>query len=154
MSLDNLTPSEFLRWFQLGQAVRRGAVKEATMYSYNGVVLPGLPVVSGYEYAFMDLELSADGDYYYGVLTLSTKPMEYTSVGSIDYLAATEDCSYIQYIINDPSPDWVISESGDAAQGEKVCFVHYSYKWANHDIPDIVNGGTFVEGSDPIPVYE
>lgn len=153
-------PTSWRAGFELGLAgfsFPYSKPRKPTAYLYNGIRLPALPVVDGYDYAFMTLALSASGEYYYGQLTLSTKPMEYTYlVLPTDYLVATEDCSYIQYTINDGNTNgiWDFYGGGDVAQGSRICFVSYDNNWANHDIPNIKNGGTFLVASAPVPVYE
>lgn len=136
------TPADFAKWFLLGQSVRRGVRKEATMYSYNGVVLPDIYKVYTPElqktHPFASIGVRTDG---YCLL-----------LKDYDLSVSPEGTFWIT-----PGLKWIYV---DGVWQEHSTYVYPMVPvWSNYDIhyaeeiPDI--GGTvYLPASNPVPVYE
>lgn len=143
MALGDLTVDDF-RWFSLGQAVRRG---KATMYSYNGVVLPKLPDSTWdktvYPYAII-IHVPLTGNYYLQVL-----PSLPYWTGSGIY---KPPCTYQEWRVRELGTYWV--RYSDAAESDGWLIKDpYVFVWTNTDILD-EDGSVYFAASEPVPVYE
>lgn len=150
-----LTPAEFFRWFQLGQAVRRGVQRVARMWSYNGVVLPKLPEwdKSKYPYAYIADYRDVSGEFW---LYVTDKPLHYASRSSVECITSLgETVNYKLFTCADGGSEWVhtLDETEDISQ--MVAPI-----WCNTDMDAYQYGSNTYLGyvalsaSDPVPVYE
>ncbi len=141
----DLTSAETLQWISLGMAVRRGirARGEATMYSYNGVVLPDIsPFWSNkdiYQYAVITDAFGATG---LKVRFLSAVPYVNRSTG---YIYA-DNFSYVHYKLIDGN--WVYHKSGTYTGTEGTFAPMDKVIWTSVDIKD-TNGNVFLQASEP-----
>lgn len=134
-----------------------GAAKEATMYSYNGVVLPKLPVVDGYD--FLTLAYYPDNNLY-RLYVSKRAGYVYSGLLSLPDMVDIAD--------NEPGGNANL-DSGTITWGDiwtadnAVQNVNASYVfWTNHDIhyaddyDDTTLAGTLflAASSEPVPVYE
>lgn len=149
MSLDNLTPSEFSKWYLLGQSVRRMMGKgEATMYSYNGVVLPKLPEwdKEAYPYAvIMDRSMSSNGSFQF---VACTTPFAFDG----EYTMGTTDETQ-------PAVISKLLDTGGWGEFTQITVSRSKYTypsiWSNHNLvhPDDMDS-VELYASEPIPIYE
>lgn len=150
MSLDNLTPAEFAKWFQLGQSVRRMMGKgDATMYSYNGVVLPKLPTVAGYTNIYICKNVAA----FRYLLLLCPSEMVATGNGGITSKNG-EDMTILTYYRSYYASDDV--GWGEADKRTYEFSTGYSLVepfWCNATLYD-KNGAVHLESTTPVPVFE
>lgn len=153
------TPADFLRWFSLGQAVRRGVKKEATMYSYNGVVLPEINSVwtdkETYPYAVMKRNVLSDGSIKYNLRLLDIKPIH---IGN-DVVCCYWPSGMFLYGTWDLYPDvngWSGLngiEVGGPLTSQLTNGKEEKLLWANTDI--LSDDGTiYLSASEPIPINE
>lgn len=149
-----LTEEERLKWFLLGKLLRRNlmaGVKEATMYSYNGVVLPKLPEwdKTVYPYAVMYTtqwtdntvflcccsDLSQNGD----TITLTTP--------SVQLMHDPDNADSMGY--------WYwgnVQNNWNDVTADKTLTYGYLL-WTNKDILN-EDGTVYLAASEPIPIYE
>lgn len=140
-----------VKWLIVGKLLRRNlmaGVKEATMYSYNGVVLPKLPEKSGCEYCviFADYDPSADTVSWDAFLMSS--PFYVTDSGKVLFTPG----KWNWFSKTEKDVDWVSTvEDYDSEKSDEFWESCYLL-WANHDILN-ENGMVFQKGSQPVPVY-
>ena len=130
------------------------------MYSYNGVVLPKLPdVPKGYDNAYISLFM----DYSGGDLLFSTVPLTWTANTGTNSFYATANGSIISYglkvsseAVNSYYPsEWEYEGESACSIDENVLFVMTAkLNWSKFDTISRKDGSVYLEGSDPIPVYE
>jgi len=140
------TPADFLRWFSMGQAVRRAvaARREATMYSYNGVVLPKLPSVVGYEYMVLSGYERNQTLYCW-----KSKPPTVLHDNGYDYIDTSKDDPFMKATFwgEEDAETW--TDFGESYGN----FPLSTILWANFDVYTS-DGALYLAKSDPVPVYE
>lgn len=138
-------------------------VQTATMYSYNGTVLPALPVwdKETYPYAVMFCATTDNivGGSYYGRLYLCANPVT-VSEGKLAitgeclrYLSASTEelLSYMEMLTGGSVSEANKWEYADTQADTTLSIL--SYCWCNHDIVN-ADGTLYYESSEPVPVYE
>lgn len=163
MSLDNLTSAETLQWISLGMAVRRGirARGEATMYSYNGVVLPKLPEHDPAKHPCLTLydatglsPLFYNYRVYFSAGYIVTEFDGYSGIG-----LSKGDNDITSYTCAVRKSDGVIVkdwtyESNTYIDGYAVSnTLRDDIRWTNTDIV-LPDGTVYLAASEPVPVYE
>ena len=128
--------------------------REPVAFLYNGVRLPGLPVVEGFDKAYITKALS--GEKYY--LRFTSTPLGAKSgllgMGLYSNGVAVKYRLYA-YDANSDN-DWVFVREGERAFDEDS----FTLKWANTDVEayDYITGAATgeiaMEASEPVPVYE
>lgn len=151
MSLDNLTPSEFSKWYLLGQSVRRMMGKgEATMYSYNGVVLPKLPEWDKTVYPYAYISVYADDNPNIRLIARKTKATVDVN-GKYTNSQSSPGKSFVAYTSRE-GEEWVENTTAITVLNSRIVWasvdVHYSDSVAD------VGGTLYLAASEPIPVYE
>lgn len=147
--------------------------KEPVAYLYGAVVAPKIPVVDGYNYAYVEELTETDQTTLSGInaygycarCVISTAPLTCGTAGlSVSGLGATENCSVNRYIYR-PNVDstWVFEDSRELTavvsvdswfSYENVAIYLPTYdkaRWSNYDIPKR-SGGIFHEASVPTSV--
>lgn len=136
--------------FLLGQQLRRNlmAVREPTMYSYNGVVLPKLPEwdKSKYPYAVIWRSGTTNNPYYCAV------PFEDYSfqksgggVWIVWHVPSDSQVPWYKATLESKAFEYYYDEYGYAVVSAIV--------WANFDVLN-ADGTLFLAKSDPVPIYE
>lgn len=147
MSLDNLTPAEFTKWFQLGQSVRRMMGKGAEKYSYNGVVLPKLPEWDKETYPYAYISWSVGMQVYY--LRCFASEMVLTKNGESMITPTDESVAYQAFYTRKNGSKWIDSAEGEWDGGNTFSLPD----WTNADILN-EDGSVFLKATEPVPVYE
>lgn len=140
-----MTENEFKRYLALGLCATGvwGGQKEATMYSYNWVVLPKLPEWDKAKYPYASIHLDGSTGYYW--LWLSTEPLSRGTLGFIQFPDGATGIGSVYYPNEHTSwPEFTMDE-GDIFTTSAL--------WANYNILN-ANGTVYLEASDPVPVYE
>lgn len=131
-------------------------------YLYNGVELPELPMVPGYDNSVMVMTLD---DEPLAECVLSTKPLSYRNYNGHGFVT-TEESDYIVFILNTASPrEWGKFKEGhyDGCPAYNSVYANVygmwwnfgqdgTTAWANHDVYSLNTGERVIEKSDPIPV--
>ena len=126
-------------------AASRGVLRrEPIAYLYNGVQLPGLPE-SEYEYAVIDTAM-------YTMLGKATlylfSTLEYTTIESSgDRGLVLADTNHVRYTAKSTDTTWSETSAGTTALNIN------NIGWANTNILN-ADGSVFLDGSDPVPIYE
>lgn len=117
--------------FALGLIAPGTVGREPVAWLYNGVRLPKIPSVAGYEY---NAVLVDSGTYY--------------AIARTSAISAQSDSGLYTSVV---TPSYKMQDGGWVSY---VPFVPAVIIWANHDV--IATNGTdvFLSASDPIPVYE
>lgn len=134
-------------------AASRGVLKRVPIaYLYNGVQLPGLPVVEGFEYKVMIWDEARILTFLY----FSTAKLHKNNVTLTSVLKAEEDGSCIVYTLSADKTVFERAEDFDLTfpQGEPVAWVTGSPRWANYDVLTYGTDTVYLEASEPVPVYE
>lgn len=151
-----MTENEFKLYLALGLCAPGvwGGQKEATMYSYNGVVLPKLPEwdKTAYPYAIL---------YHPGFLSIYDETKNVLMVSDSTFIFNGSQYrpngdyktgkSEIEIDAESTWSDFTYHEYNDADGGfyKSVAKVY----WSNHDILND-DGTIHLSASDPVPVYE
>lgn len=139
----------------LGNPLRKTA-KQPIAYSYNGVVLPGLPEWDREMYpyaAITDVNLWRRPHH----LMICTAPFSvFTNDDTtITFISGTEeDAPLLRYEYNSENNSW---EVFNPTSTDKTWGPSSSYEppiWTNADIISRDDGTLYLAASDPIPVYE
>lgn len=149
MSLDNLTPAEFTKWFQLGQSVRRMMGKGAEKYSYNGVVLPDI-------YKVYTPELQEQ--YGAAVIGVMEDTGEYYLILYLDYGAYFPRVGADGSLVTMSAKGFFKAVDGQWIEASKPTLPKAI--WSNVDV-GYVDGtvtddadGIYLTASEPVPVYQ
>ena len=147
--------AENFKWFLLGQSVRRGVRKEATMYSYNGVRLPKLPSVEGHPYKVI---FHSSYSTYLFVCSVPVCFRYQTYYGYMMSSASGEKFSYARYSLNANGDGWdggiFTNDSSNWALGSDERYCLWSDTDLMHYDKDTGEATLSIAASDPIPVYE
>ena len=125
-------------------------------YSYNGVVLPELPVVEGYDYAVIGHTDT------YAFMFICTAPMGcryYESHTSPYALYMPNGGSYRRYSVRRSTGEVVAITSGDVSGTNSFIKMTNEPLWSNQDIYYLddnleLTADLCIAASDPVPVYE
>ena len=118
-------------------------------YYYNGVLLPEIPVIEGYPYAWIrkrqvnscyDLAI-ADNIYYY-----SNKKM---------YLTGNEKWYQLSFSESESATEWTYLEDAIGSSWWNIVSGEADVMWSNFDIPKNSTTSTdiYFYGSEPVPEY-
>lgn len=148
--------SDFMKGFALGKQLRPqvlAGLKEATMYSYNGVVLPKIPVVDGYPHMVMVYtEITGRANLYAFSDPVFAREAENNGVVSV-WAWADEAGLYCKWHSTDGG-DWVEDLIGGTANTTAAGItVGGNPAWANKNIC-YEDGTVYLAGTTPVPVYE
>lgn len=133
---------------------------EPTAYLYNGVQLPPLPEVEGYEYRFMTIAVTSSSTSAY--LYCSNVPIYKNDVASlfasVISKADGEAICYPCTVLPDGTvtEDWHRYENGDktfTADAKFAVTNTGSIKWANYDMLNYSDDSVYLAASEPVPVY-
>ena len=128
-------------------AASRGILPRVPIaYLYNGVQLPGLPVVEGKTKAYL-YKATAIGITRYHIVLISEPYYAISSNGSYSIGHRPGD---VEYLAKESALEWNQSVIWEA-NGLDVATDNVL--WANFDILN-ENGGIVLAKSDPVPVYE
>lgn len=158
--------SEFLHMMAAAMACQflpvRKTARQPIAYSYNGVVLPGLPEWDREMYPYVaithsgiDDQGSADKAYLYLFTTEIYRDIADSYVGFC--IRGSGDGSAIRYKIDKENgiTGWSLDESFSktySANGQ-IFLLGWPVSWANHNV--LTTSGTIYCGkSEPVPVYE
>lgn len=146
------------RAFLLGNLLRQGLVarREPVAYLYNGVRLPKLPSVSGYDFKILWDRRNAPLSNV-TLYLCATPPTTVDGDGNITVNQNGDGCIKYKFNIN-YSTDWsdgvVLNDidilPGFAGNGE---LLNTKWLWSNCNIYD-ADGNVVHAATDPIPVYE
>lgn len=146
------------------------AAPEPTAYLYNGVELPKIPAVEGFEYAVIEY-LDADAAVRGGQaarLILSSEPIWTYSAfqsgfklrGNVQFYGFANDSLLwgLTFNMSQPYPpvnEW--SKIGEEHYSERTAIIEtamaFNPIWANHDVYYEGASYSWPEASEPIPVY-
>ena len=128
----------------------------ATMYSYNGTVLPALPEWDKEKYPYAVL---IDPTETYYELYCSAEPITYNPNSAIS--AFTVSAPYIMCDTETLNEEGVyvrneaFSEFGNEKTTSKVLSkILNKILWSNHDVIKTTDSTVYLSASEPIPVYE
>ena len=131
--------------------------REPVAFLYNGVRLPGLPVVEGFDFAAMHRTVENDGTVSSACVFLSTMPLYwgFAPNGITTCLKASASGSVIQYKLNvaNGGTDWVMDTNKEYGENAIVTSNKAAVAWANYTVYR-ADGSVYCEKSDPVPVYE
>lgn len=143
--------SEFLHMMAASMACQflpvRKVARQPIAYSYNGVVLPGLPETEGFAKAYI-YRLGAANAVRHYVCFLNEPYYAYNVTGEYCIGYRNGDVKFSKY----PSgTEWtnktVYENEGLSSEMDN------DLVWANFDILN-EDGTVFLEASEPVPVYE
>lgn len=128
------------------------AKKEATMYSYNGVVLPKLPEwdKTAYPYAYLNHGQMFNGTKYIMFRVIS-KPFVVATNSSGTKIWSAEDAQWVSFSCDSGETAWSAgSEASGTPNGNEN---NSPVFWCNDDMK-YADGTVYLPSSDPVPVYE
>lgn len=132
--------------------------REPVAFLYNGVRLPGLPVVEGFEFEVLTRHV-VDGTERYQLSVFAAPFYAQTFSDGITYVRSNPSAKYQKWVCNAPDfSEWKLESEGNwwAISYEDVC-------WTNQNIyfGDLVNGEIvysdelfMTKSPAPVPVYE
>lgn len=107
---------------------------EPVAFLYNGVRLPGLPVVEGYDYSCVAKDI--EGDIYWAFVRSEAEKLIITIADGNRFTGSKKGYKLV-----------------DSVWEEATSYLALDPIWANYDIVN-PNGELVLEASAPVPVYE
>ena len=136
-------------------------VQTATMYSYNGTVLPALPEWDKETYPYVYIGYSPMYNGYY-MCHMCTEPFRVDGTGSSSDYAGTEEGVYytmISWRMFASSNEWkayaTSAEDPNTPLPMTGSGMHQILPnvWSNYDVY-FASGGLYRSASEPVPIYE
>ena len=139
-------PVSFSIGYQIGCRLRAQRGKKIVGYSYNGTVLPALPQwdKEKYPYAFI-IGLSTGYQFI-----VCDNPITHKKPFNLSYYVVNLNGNGGSFDLE--NDEWVLWRM-DEAVSKYYPVDDITFLWANHDVINETDGTTYLEASEPVPVY-